>query len=640
MKTIGQYVRKAEQDYITGNTIISKYVSQSQFENLNIIDAYLNSKHTSGLTDSKGREKPFFNIVTSAVNIWFRATDIDRKDIKIHPSKSTETLGAFLATCHLQYWMRKENFGAFLNDWGRTLSRYGSAVIKFVDTGTELHKMVIPWNRLITDTVDFDSSPVIEKLYLTAAQLKARKGYKPAMVKKLLDALQARKDLDRQRKDNRNEFIEIYEIHGVLPLSFLTGRTKDEDTYIQQMQVLSFQAVDNNGEDWEDYVLMSGREKQSPYMITDLIKEDGQTLSIGAVQNLFEAQWMTNHSVKAIKDQLDVASKLVFQTSDGNFIGQNALNSIENGDILIHAIGMPLTQMQNNSHDITSLQSFAQQWEALGNQINGISDAMLGITPPSGTAWRQTQSLLQESHSLFEIMTENKGLAVEQMMRLFIIPFINRTQMSTSKEIAATLDSYGITKVDSMYVPSEAARRANNANIDAVLSGKMAQNFDPQQMQAQVQNELNQNGNVRFFKPSDDPDSVWSDVFQDLEWDVEVEVTGEDKDRQAMMDTLNTMFQTIVKNPQALSDPNAKLIFNKILDLTAAVSPLELSQVPPTPVAPPKPNVAQAINFKDLPADGQVQMASEVGIKIAPPAPTVPSIATPQQPVSIAQPTQ
>ena len=60
-----------------------------------------------------------------AVNIWYRATDIDRKDIRIKATKQRDILGAFLATIHLQEWMRKDNFGKFLNDWGRSLAKYG-----------------------------------------------------------------------------------------------------------------------------------------------------------------------------------------------------------------------------------------------------------------------------------------------------------------------------------------------------------------------------------------------------------------------------------------------------------------------------------------------------------------------------------
>lgn len=75
-ETIYDLVRKAEQNDQQGSTTISKYVTFDMRENIEKIDAYLNSKHISGDTDDMGREKPFFNIVTAAVNIWYRATDI------------------------------------------------------------------------------------------------------------------------------------------------------------------------------------------------------------------------------------------------------------------------------------------------------------------------------------------------------------------------------------------------------------------------------------------------------------------------------------------------------------------------------------------------------------------------------------
>jgi hypothetical protein len=108
-----EIVRKMEQDDISGNTTISKYVNFSLRETIEKIDAYLNSKHISGDTDSQGREKPFFNIVTGIVNIWYRATDIDRKNIRIRATKSTDVVKSFLATVHLQEWMRKTNFWCF-----------------------------------------------------------------------------------------------------------------------------------------------------------------------------------------------------------------------------------------------------------------------------------------------------------------------------------------------------------------------------------------------------------------------------------------------------------------------------------------------------------------------------------------------
>lgn len=587
-ESICEIVRQTEQNYITGSTTISKYVDFDQYENINKIEAYLNSKHVSGDKDSMDRDKPFFNIVTAAVNIWYRATDIDRKNIRIKPTKLNQRVMAFLATILLQDWMRKTGFGAFLNEWGRTLARYGSAVLKFVEKDGELIPSIVAWNRLICDSVDFESNLKIEKLYLTAAQLRKNSSYDKATVKALLDTKQSREQLDGTTRDNKADFIEVYEVHGELPLSLLTDKESDDDTYVQQMHVVSFVAKDEKKDDYDDFSLYSGR-SEDPYLITHLIKEDGRTQAIGAVEHLFDAQWMVNHSVKAIKDQLDLASQLIFQTADSNFAGRNVLTSIITGDILVHSPNAPLTQIENNSHDITSLQNFASQWQALAKEITSTPDVMNGTTLPAGTAYRQAAILQQESHSLFEIMTENKGLSIEEMCRRFIIPFLKK-EMDTTEEIAAVLDAQGITEFDSIYVPAEAVRRSNDLVTKDALdkAQKLANGADISELQpmqqpdieaikSQVQDELNAHGSTRFLKPSDISTKTWKKLLDDLEWEVDVEVTNETKDKETVMTTLTTVLQTIATNPLVLQDPNMKMLFNKILEETGVVSSIELS---------------------------------------------------------------
>lgn len=575
---LGAVIRKLENDYITGVTTNSKYVERSMYEDIQKIEAYANSKHTSGDKDALGRDKPFFNIVTAAENIWFRATDLDRKNVRIKSPSSKNMIQSFLATAKLQEWMNRENFGMFLNKWGRALARYGSSVVKFIEKDGKLHSMVVPWNRLIVDTVDFNNNYVVEILELTEAQLRRREGYDKEVVDALCEAKEARTTLDRTKKDNKNDYIKLYEVHGEMPLSYLTGDEEDDDTYVQQMHVVTFISGKNKGE-FDDFTLVSGREAKHPYMITHLIEEDGQTLSIGAVQHLFEAQWMMNHSVKAMKDQLDLASKLIFQTSDGNFIGQNALTAIETGDILTHAVNEPLTQLQNNSHDITAIQNFAGQWKALSQEITSTPDSIAGNTMPSGTAYRQVAILNQESHSLFGLMTQNKGLYVEQMLREYVIPYILK-QLDTTDEVKATLSDYGIEKINAMFIKDEANRLSNQIIKDELLKGNIPEQPDIQLLQGKVQEGLDIQGTERFFTPDDIGKLSWKEFFKDFEWEAIVEVTPENTDKEVTLATLNTVLQTIASNPMILQDPNAKLIFNKILEESGRISPAELVETP------------------------------------------------------------
>jgi hypothetical protein len=594
-KTVGEVVRELETNFISGNgTLMSKYVTDDLYEDINRIYAYLNSKHISGSTDSQGRDKPFFNIVLAARNIYYRATDIDRKNIEIKPTKSEDVVPAFLATILLQKWMREENFGAFLNDWGLDLAGFNSSVVKFIESQGKLHAMVVPWSRLICDQINFDQNPKIEILQLTEAELYRRvdtHGYDAEMVEKLCDAVATRELTDRTKQDQKTGYIKVYEVHGDLPLSYVTGKEKDDDKYAQQMHVISFVESKEKGR-FDDFTLVSGREERDPYMLTSLLPATDGSISLdGSVKNLFEAQWMMNHTAKSVKDQLDIASKMVFQTSDGNFVGRNVLTAIEQGDILIHKLNEPLTQVNNSSHDITIQQAQMDMWKGLASEINGVSESMLGNVAPSGTAWRQVEALLQESHSLFELMTENKGLCIEQMLRRFVIPFLKK-QMDTSEEIAATLEAHAISKLDAMYIPSEAARRFNRKAVQDVIKAletgddtAIPSPYQAADEEGAVKKELAPLGNQRFFKPSEIEDVEWKSVLKDLEWDVEVNITGEAVDKQTVLTTLSTALQAVV-NPAYANNPQAQLVVSKILNATGVISPLEISALP-APQAPP-----------------------------------------------------
>lgn len=600
--SIGDVVRKMEEDYTNGTGIkISKYVTIDMWNDLNKIDAYLNSKHTTGDTDDLGREKPFFNICTAACNVWYRATVIKLNKIKLRATKKKDTIDSFLANIHFQEYARKERFGVFLSDWGRILSRYGSAVPKFVDKGDRLHTSVTPWSRMIVDQVNFESNPQIEVLELTEAELYQNEGYDKDMIEKLCAARQARQTLDKTSIDTNPNYIRLYEVHGKFPKSYLTGKASDDDIYSQQMHVISFVASKEKGK-FDDFTLFKGKEKQSPYILTHLIPEEGQTLSIGAVKHLFEAQWMMNHTIKNIKDQLDLASKIIYQTADGSFVGMNAIEAIENGDILIHADNKPLTQLNNGSHDISALQSFQNSWKALSNEIVGMSESMLGNTAPAGTAWRQIDALLQQNQSLFEVMRDNKAIAIEEMCRRFVIPFLKR-KMDTSKEVAATLEANDIVAIDSTYIKNKSIEHTNNMLVEAVVNNKIPSREDQSAIQSHfastIQDNLNQQGNQRFFAPDEIGTKTWKEQFKDLEWELEVDSKDEAANDDAMT-TLTTMFKSLAGLQGREMTPDEKTVYNKILNLVGTVSPLELKSnsspaTPPAPQVPPPSAVPQPV---------------------------------------------
>lgn len=582
MQTIQEVVREAETNYLSVNTNLGKYVNWSMHDTIETVDAYLNSKHISGDVDSMGREKPFFNIVTAATNIWYRATDIDRKDIKFIPQTQSSVILAFVANVILQNWMDKNRFGQFLNQWGRELARYGSAISKFVEKDGTLIPTVVTWNRFIPDPIEFDAIPKIEKMFLTPAQLRKNKNYNQKVVDSLIAATTARETLDGQDKDNQDNFIEIYEVHGELDDRLLEDSPQltvlEQDIkYVQQMHVVAFVQSNTEPNSFDDFTLFKGKEAKDPYQKDDLIEEDGRTLAIGAVEHLFNAQWMQNHTVKNMKDTLDISSKLIFQTADSRYVGRNVLNAIETGDIFIHKENQPLTRVANDKPDISALQNFGIQWQNLAQEITNTPDITRGITQAQPLTFGLGQILNNNSNSLFEIMTENKGLAIEDMLINYIIPHIKK-KLKNTDEIVGMLDDAGVQEIDSIYIPQEAIKRFNKRSVEQILAGEEATVFDQQAEEQAVKDSLAPLGNKRFFKPDELGKKQWDEIMSDFQWDnIKVEVVNENADKQFVMQTLAGVFQTLASNPAILQDANARTVFNSILQETGKISPLQLT---------------------------------------------------------------
>lgn len=591
--TVGEIVREQEYDYVYGQTNSSKYVTWSMYDTIEKVYAYLNSTHITGKEDSLGRPKPFFNISIAAANIWMRATDIDRKDIRIKATKQQDWVDAFLATVKIQDWMKRAKFGKFLNSWGRILSRYGSCIVKIIESDGQLYLKAMPWSKIIVDPVDFGPNPKIEPIDLTRAQLYKRvqtHGYDKKAVDDLCFAIdKARETMNRRKKDNKSGFIRIYEVHMNESYSLITNDSKDDDMYVQQMHVISYvMTKSGRSEQFEDFTLYKGREEKDPYVLTHLIEEDDRTLSVGAVEYLFQAQWMQNHTAKSIKDQLDMASKMIFKTTDPRFVGNNFLTDLEQGSVVQYE--GELDRLNNGPMDVVSSQNFAVQWKNLGNEIVGVSEAMLGGSPKSGTAWRLQEALLNENYSLFELMTENKGIYLEEIFREFIIPFIKK-QLNSSEEVSSVLESYDIDRIDALYIKNYSIKEVKQRIKRKVIDGQPISPEEQEVMIADTQSELREAlkklGDQRFFKPSDFDDKTWQEQLKDIEWNLDFDVTGEQHNIQEMLTTLNTVLQMIM-TPGFDQNKKAQAVVGEILNLTGTMSPIKFNAIQNSNPEPPQ----------------------------------------------------
>jgi lipase chaperone LimK len=116
MKPLHSVVEQQIDNYVSEKVTITDAYQFSQYETIQQIENFMHSKFTSGQFDSRGNPKPFFNITKGKVNIAIRATDIDRKDIKMKETTSDDYFRSFVASKYNQELMKKMRLQDYLNE--------------------------------------------------------------------------------------------------------------------------------------------------------------------------------------------------------------------------------------------------------------------------------------------------------------------------------------------------------------------------------------------------------------------------------------------------------------------------------------------------------------------------------------------
>jgi hypothetical protein len=590
VESIYKFVAKQRDSYRSDTIEITEGYDFSQYETLRTIELYDNDRFLSGNKDSLDREKPFFNIVSFRKNVATRATDLDTKDVQIQSDRITKTSYAetFLLNLKSRNWMKLAGFATFLNRMGATRCKYGGVLVKKTEGNGELGIHVVAWLNAITDQVDIRNGVKIERHYYTPAQLKTEV---PKNWQNIDDAIETAKkartsqaaiSAPNQNKTPGNT-IEVWEVHGVLPTRFLAGtneaypESSGSDTeYERQMHVVVLDGTDKDKV--EGVTLYAGIEDEDPYKYLPYEEVDGRGLGKGVIESLFEAQVWTNYSEKQKKDMLDLAAKIIFQTTDQNIAAQNVLTDLENGQIVTLTADKTLNRVDNSASSFAQFQALAADWDKQAERVSSTFNAITGETMPSGTPYRQTAILNQEAGSLFEYRREEAGIFVREIFMDWVLPFLVK-QIKKDKDLTATLEPEELELVSEAVANHEADKFAK----DRILKGESITPEEKQAVHSAVR-EASMQLRRRSFKGFDK-------LFTDWMGTVDVITTGEQKNKAAMLETISNIikFVTSMQLPDgrnlALEDGPMRNLFLQLMEL-AGVSPLLLTKMQTQPQAP------------------------------------------------------
>jgi hypothetical protein len=536
-------------------------------ETIRTIEFYDNSTYLSGNKDELGREKPFFNIGSYRVTTAKVGTDLDVKDLRFEADTLKYSTQAMIINRELFQFLKEINYSESLNEQGYTRAKYGGVIVKKVKDEDGINIEVVDWTNVEVDPSDILGGAVIETHYMNLADFS------------MMDYDNKEEVLDQCKKQFKGKpaKVEIKEITGTFPTNYEPGN-EDEDQYTYKTYCFYIAIVGNKKFGLYHETLKSIDEKYK-YLAWQRIPKRG--LGRGVWEEGFESQSWTNDSMIMMRNAMDLSGKVVLSTNSKKVSG-NVLTSVKSGHIFELEDGKSISSINLSPSALPQIENMINLWDSQYNRASSTYDANTGEAPTAGTPYSQTALLNQVANSPFEYRREEMGIFQTEILNEWILPELKK-RIVKEHNLVADYDDAELDLIDEVVANYEGKNKA----IEALLS-PFAQPVTPEQdaqFRESVKTSLRKNGSKREIKIPEG--------FLDVEGHITANVTGELKNKQAILQSLDSILKTIIStfNPQtgtysALEDPVLSKLFGTIVEMAGVpISFGQLKSSKPTPSA-------------------------------------------------------
>lgn len=594
------------------------------------IEYYSNSKYLDGQNDELGREKPFYNIINAMCDVENAAKDIDTKDVQVTSDDGEHYIESFLLSKDIYEWMKETNFAKPLNDMRDAHTRYGSLLVKkcidYDEDGNKMLTIQIPeWKNTMTDQVNIAEGPIVECHYMLLSKIMEKDSWDQNKISELLSKI---------KSYGYHHRIPIYEVRGYFPVSFIKEldvkipTAKDKMTFTYQLYYLASPNIYQEKSAKSDSLFGSkliplywenNTDKVYKYLARK--KKSGRGFGVGVSEEGEEAQVWTNDTVLKQFRAMEFTTKVVGQTASKKLKGRNLLNEVDDGTILEHEDGKPITALALlPAGGLSQYAGLINQWFTQFERATSAYSAQRGESPTSRTAAKLQTAVLQQSGSVMAGIREELGIFLTEIFEDWIMPYLTK-RLNAEHILAHDFTLSELREIDNNF----SMHAANDVAKEKMLSGKVVTADDYGKLQEEAKALIQRTKSSRFLK-------LPKNYYKKVKAKVTFNITGEQQDKRAVSEVLNNIMKIYVANPQMISDPVLTEIFMKIVEVSGAgINPVKLIsalQARAAEAQKSKENtgskVSESMNFKDLPPEGKVQMAAQAGIKINPPAPEIP----------------
>ncbi len=505
----------------------------NQLETINQAILYTNGKYIDGDIDEDDLKLYFYNITRQAVGTTAKAIDLDTKDILL----KTEPGGDYIKTWFLQrdvkYWLKKQEFGKILNRISDELPQFGSVVLKYINGKAEfvnLKNFIVEQNA---DCLDF-SNYIIEQHLYTPREFRR-------IAKELdWDKDKVNKIIEEYRKGN-NQYIRVFERYG---------EVEDDDGNWDYKKVI-FADVPSNVQDvkrdiaevFSGEILFETLVEKSPYEEFHINKIPGRWLGVGVPEAISENQIRVNEILNQQVKSSYWNTLRIWQGRDTG-VARNLMKEAENGDVLdVDEFIQPVDMQDRNlSHFIAEMNMI----EANAQSQTFTTDIMRGERTPAGTPLGSTQLSVSQAMSFFDKMRENYALQLKSFLFNFVIPGLS-DKLNTEHIIKITGED-----LDKLIEICHNKIRKDRLLSYAIKNEKIPDNNALELLTSLTEAEIKKNGEYQL--------TVDKDYYKDIEYDIDIDITGESQSATVKAQALFAYLQAISVDPTLITDPEKKKV--------------------------------------------------------------------------------
>jgi len=519
----------------------------------------------TGKTDNKATK----NIILPILRLRYRTEGFDVKNITLFVDSAKNYWKSFLIKKFHERFAAKYKIDTFIDEGSETDIDFGGVLVK--DTG-DICPEVVSWQSIaFCDQTDILSGPIAIRHQYSPDQLKEmeKKGWKE-IDRVIALAKEYKTDNQKSGKESKTpgKYIEVYEVHGMFPKSWLSDDDSllEDEEYTHQLHICTFYT----GEDKKKHgiTLFKGSEKKLPFKIR-FDKIYNRALGFGGVEELIEPQVWANYGLMRIKDMLDAASKIIFQTNDPAFANRNKLQNMDNLEITVVEDGKEVRQIDTSPKTMALFDNFIQIMENHARQTGMATESLMGETPTAGTPFKLQELITNTSMSYHEYRMGKYAVFIEEIYRDWIIPKIVK-EINQGSEFLSDLDLDELKYVADSLVVNE----SNKMIKEKILSGQLVSFEEIEAHKQMVRDDFMKGGNKRFIK-------IIKDEFKDMPVNIGISIAGKQKDMIKFTDKLVNIFRFIISNPQGFSEamkmPGVAKTFNAILE-ASGLSPADFYQ--------------------------------------------------------------